>query len=66
MFHGLAIVLVFGVTSTWSILIGGVVLGLIEVSIVLWGPVEYRELITFLIIIAVLLLRPAGVFRNRI
>jgi branched-chain amino acid transport system permease protein len=66
MFHGLAIVLVFGVTATWSILIGGVTLGLIEVSIVLWGPIEYHELITFLIIITVLLLRPAGVFRSRI
>lgn len=66
MFHGLAIVLIFGVTWIWGVLLGGVALGLIEASIVLWGPVEYRELITFVVIIAVLLLRPAGVFRSRI
>jgi branched-subunit amino acid ABC-type transport system permease component len=62
-FKALAVVLVFGVEAIWGLLIGAVGLGVLESAITYWGTASYRDLIAFGVILLVLLLRPAGVFR---
>ncbi len=51
-----------GIGGAWSVMLGGLVLGLAEAVIVAWAGSTYAQLIAFLLVIAVLALRPIGLF----
>ena len=51
-----------GIGGAWSVMLGGLVLGLAEALIVAWAGSTYAQLIAFLLVIMVLSLRPIGLF----
>jgi len=59
---GLAIIIFGGMGSIYGAMAGGVILGLSETFVVAYGSSGYRDAIAFIIIIAVLLVRPQGLF----
>jgi branched-chain amino acid transport system permease protein len=59
---GLAIIIVGGMGSVAGAVAGGLILGLSETFVVAYGNSGYRDAIAFIAIIAVLLLRPQGLF----
>jgi branched-chain amino acid transport system permease protein len=54
-----------GIGSVPGAVLGGLIVGLGEAAAVQWIGAEYRAAVAFLILIAVLLLRPAGLFGMR-
>jgi branched-chain amino acid transport system permease protein len=62
---GLAGILLGGMGSIWGAVIGGLAIGIVEAVSTLVIPTDYRDVLTFLIIAAVLLLRPQGLFGVR-
>ena len=42
--------------------VGGYLLAFAETAVVAYGPANYRDAIAFVVILAVLLLRPTGLF----
>jgi len=61
---GLAIIIFGGMGSVPGAVAGGIILGLSETFMVAYGSSGYRDAIAFFIIIAVLLVRPQGLFRG--
>jgi branched-chain amino acid transport system permease protein len=59
---GLAIIIFGGMGSVPGAVAGGIILGLSETFMVAYGSSGYRDAIAFFIIIAVLLVRPQGLF----
>ena len=59
---GLAIIIFGGMGSVPGAVAGGIILGLSETFVVAYGSSGYRDAIAFFIIIAVLLVRPRGLF----
>jgi branched-chain amino acid transport system permease protein len=59
---GLAIIIFGGMGSVYGAMAGGLILGLSETFVVAYGSSGYRDAIAFVIIIAVLLVRPQGLF----
>lgn len=59
---GLAIIIFGGMGSVPGAVAGGILLGLSETFMVAYGSSGYRDAIAFFIIIAVLLVRPQGLF----
>lgn len=59
---GLAIIIFGGMGSVPGAVAGGLILGLSETFMVAYGSSGYRDAIAFVIIIAVLLVRPQGLF----
>jgi branched-chain amino acid transport system permease protein len=59
---GLAIIIFGGMGSGYGAMAGGLILGLSETFVVAYGSSGYRDAIAFVIIIAVLLVRPQGLF----
>ncbi|MBI5574794.1 MAG: branched-chain amino acid ABC transporter permease [Deltaproteobacteria bacterium] len=59
---GLAIIILGGMGSVAGAVAGGLLLGLSETFVVAYGNSGYRDAIAFAAIIAVLLLRPQGLF----
>jgi branched-chain amino acid transport system permease protein len=59
---GLAIIIFGGMGSVYGAMAGGLILGLSETFVVAYGSSGYRDAIAFIIIIAVLLVRPQGLF----
>jgi branched-chain amino acid transport system permease protein len=59
---GLAIIIFGGMGSVYGAMAGGLILGLSETFVVAYGSSGYRDSIAFVIIIAVLLVRPQGLF----
>lgn len=57
-----AVIVVGGVGSLAGSMVGGFALGMAETAIVAYGPSSYRDAIAFAVILAVLLIRPAGIF----
>lgn len=62
---GLVVMLFGGVGSVAGALLGGVILGLAEVLSVAYLASTYRDAFAFLLLIAVLLARPQGLFGTR-
>lgn len=59
---GLAIIILGGMGSVAGAVAGGLVLGLSETFVVAYGSSGYRDAIAFVAIIAVLLIKPQGLF----
>ncbi|RJF69380.1 branched-chain amino acid ABC transporter permease [Rhodopseudomonas palustris] len=59
---GLAAMLLGGLGNVYGAMIGGLVIGLVEVVSVAYLSSSYRDAFAFIVIIAVLLLRPRGIF----
>lgn len=59
---GLAIIILGGMGSVAGAVAGGLVLGLSETFVVAYGSSGYRDAIAFVAIIAVLLVKPQGLF----
>ena len=60
-----AIIIIGGVGSILGAAVGGYLLAFAEVVIVAYGPANYRDAIAFVVILAVLLLRPSGLFARQ-
>lgn len=61
-FKALAIILFAGVGNVFGAICGGIILGLAESVAVGLGLTLWRDVFTFIIIIVILLLKPAGIF----
>lgn len=59
---GLAAIILGGLGSVWGAVIGGLVIGIAEAVSTLVIPTDYRNAVAFIVIAAVLLLRPRGLF----
>ena len=59
---GLAIIILGGMGSVAGAVAGGLILGLSETFVVAYGSSGYRDAIAFVAIIAVLLIKPQGLF----
>lgn len=59
---GLAAMLLGGLGNIYGAMLGGLIIGMVEVLSVAYLASSYRDAFAFLIIIAVLLLRPQGIF----
>ncbi|MBF0519287.1 MAG: branched-chain amino acid ABC transporter permease [Nitrospirae bacterium] len=59
---GLAIIILGGMGSVNGAVAGGILLGLAETFVVAYGDSGYKEIIGFIIIMAVLLIKPQGIF----
>jgi branched-chain amino acid transport system permease protein len=54
-----------GIGSVWGAVIGGLVVGLAESAAVVWVGAEYRAAAAFVVLIAILLVRPTGIFAEK-
>jgi branched-chain amino acid transport system permease protein len=59
---GLAIMLLGGLGNIYGAMVGGIILGVVEVMSVAYLASSYRDAFAFLIMIVVLLFRPQGLF----
>jgi branched-chain amino acid transport system permease protein len=59
---GLAIMLVGGLGSIYGAMIGGLLLGIVEVLCVAYAASSYRDAVAFGLMIVILLVRPRGLF----
>lgn len=59
---GLAAIILGGLGSVWGAVIGGFAIGIVEAVSTLFVPTDYRDSVAFIVIAAVLLLRPRGLF----
>ncbi len=62
---GLAIIILGGMGNVKGAMAGGLILGLAETFVVVYGDSGYRDAIAFIIIIIILLLRPQGLFGQK-
>ncbi|MBS8263953.1 branched-chain amino acid ABC transporter permease [Mesobacillus boroniphilus] len=63
---GLAIIILGGMGNVKGAMAGGLILGLAETFIVVYGNSGYRDAIAFVAIIVILLVRPQGLFGQKI
>lgn len=63
---GLAIIILGGMGNVKGAMAGGLILGLAETFIVVYGDSGYRDAIAFAAIIVILLVRPQGLFGQKI
>ena len=54
-----------GIGSVWGAVIGGLIVGLAESAAVMWIGAEYRSAAAFAVLIAILLVRPTGLFAEK-
>jgi branched-chain amino acid transport system permease protein len=59
---GLAAMLLGGLGNVYGAMLGGLIIGIVEVISVAYLSSSYRDAFAFVVIIAVLLLRPRGIF----
>ncbi len=59
-------VIVGGNGSFWAPVIGGILIGFLRVEVVWLWSARWQEVSTFLVLVAVLLLRPQGIFGKRV
>ncbi len=60
-----AAVVLGGIGSVWGAVVGGLVVGLAESAAVAWVGAEWRAAAAFVVLIAMLLVRPSGLFGAR-
>jgi branched-chain amino acid transport system permease protein len=63
---GLAIIILGGMGNVKGAMAGGLILGLAETFVVVYGDSGYRDAIAFAAIIVILLVRPQGLFGQKI
>lgn len=63
---GLAIIILGGMGSVKGAMVGGMILGLSETMLVAYGDSGFRDAIAFIAIIAILLVRPQGLFGQNV
>ncbi|MGM9923811.1 MAG: branched-chain amino acid ABC transporter permease [Bacillus sp. (in: firmicutes)] len=63
---GLAIIILGGMGNVKGAMAGGLILGLSETFIVAYGDSGYRDAVAFIAIIFILLVRPQGIFGQKI
>lgn len=63
---GLAIIILGGMGNVRGAMAGGLILGLAETFVVVYGDSGYKDAIAFLAIIVILLIRPQGLFGKKI
>lgn len=63
---GLAIIILGGMGNVKGAMAGGLILGLAETFIVVYGDSGYRDAIAFIAIIIILLIKPQGLFSQKI
>jgi len=63
---GLAIIILGGMGNVRGAMAGGLILGLAETCVVVYGDSGYKDAIAFLAIIVILLIRPQGLFGKKI
>lgn len=63
---GLAIIILGGMGNVKGAMAGGLILGLAETFVVVYGDSGYKDAIAFLAIIVILLIRPQGLFGKKI
>jgi branched-chain amino acid transport system permease protein len=61
---GVAIMLIGGLGSVYGAMVGGMLLGIVEIMTVAYLASSFRDAFSFILLIAVLLLRPQGLFAN--
>lgn len=54
-----------GIGSVWGAVIGGLIVGLAESFAVMWIGAEYRSAAAFAVLIAILLVRPTGLYGEK-
>ena len=54
-----------GIGSVWGAVIGGLIVGLAESAAVVWIGAEYRIAAAFIVLIAILFVRPTGLFAEK-
>jgi branched-chain amino acid transport system permease protein len=59
---GLAIMLVGGLGSIYGAMVGGLLLGIVEVLCVAYAASSYRDAVAFGLMIVILIVRPRGLF----
>lgn len=59
---GLAIIILGGMGNVKGAMVGGLILGLAETFVVVYGDSGYKDAIAFIMIIIILLVRPQGLF----
>jgi len=59
------IVILGGMGSIWGPALGGILVGIIEAIAILFIPATYKPMIGFVILLAVLLIRPSGLFGRK-
>lgn len=60
-----AIIIIGGVGSIMGAALGGYLLAFAETAVIAYGPANYKDAIAFVVILAVLLLRPSGLFARK-
>jgi branched-chain amino acid transport system permease protein len=60
-----AAVILGGIGSVWGAVLGGLIVGLAESAAVMWVGAEWRAGAAFVVLIAILLVRPTGLFAER-
>ena len=60
-----AAVVLGGIGSVWGAVVGGLVVGLAESAAVAWVGAEWRAAAAFVVLIAMLLVRPTGLFGDK-
>jgi branched-chain amino acid transport system permease protein len=63
---GLAIIILGGMGNVKGAMAGGLILGLAETFVVVYGNSGYKDAIAFVAIIVILLIRPQGLFGQKI
>ncbi len=63
---GLTAIVLGGMGSVGGAVLGGLLIGVVEAESTLFAPTDYRDLIVFGLLIAVLLVRPQGLFGVRV
>ena len=63
---GMIVIIIGGLGNLWGALLAGYLLGLAESLSVLWLPSGYNALTGFVLMLLVLILRPAGLFGRSI
>jgi branched-chain amino acid transport system permease protein len=60
-----AAVILGGIGSVWGAVLGGLIVGIAESAAVSWVGAEYRTAVAFVVLTAILLVRPNGLFGER-
>ncbi len=55
-----------GIGSVWGAVLGGLIVGLAESAAVVWIGAEYRAAAAFAVLIAILFIRPTGLFAEKV
>ena len=61
---GFAAAIIGGLSNPFGAVLGGLILGIMEVLIAGYLSSEYKDAVAFVIMLAILFFRPGGIFSN--